>query len=137
MLEQTRISVKFYHKCNIHISIIWHFANISVWRWIPLHLKMNVHLLWNFICNPTVCNVFNTWRSVNTFFNQQYQIQKISIMVYLELPIPAPGDKPVICMFHVILKFWVRLFFHCRRVKEDCICNKVRVSKRMKICNGH
>jgi hypothetical protein len=49
---------------------------------------------------------------------------------------PAPGDKPVICMFHVILKFWVRLFFHYRWVKEDCICKKSESVKEWKYVMG-
>jgi hypothetical protein len=75
--------------------------------------------------NPTIRHVGNTWRSVNTFFNLQYQIQKIRRMVYLLLSIPAPGDKPIVCIFHVILKILSQIIFPLQKGERRLYLQKV------------
>jgi len=57
-------------------------------------------------------------------------------MVYLQLPIPAPGDKPIISVFHVILKILSQIIFPLQKGERRLYLQKVRVSERMRICNG-
>jgi len=69
-------------------------------------------------------------------FNLQYQIQKLSRMVYLQLTIPAPRDRSIICTFHVILKILSHIILPLQKGEQRLFLRKVRVGERMKICNG-